>query len=112
VQPNDEQPFDVQLRNAEEQLHIVDALDAALRESGVMWELLGRASGTDDARQLLRDRFGFTALQATAVLDLQFRRGTKLGRQLIAQQRRELGELVDHLRVLATQDGDSSPAPG
>jgi len=60
------------------------------------------ASDPESARRDLERRFGFTETQATAVMDLQFRRVTTSDRQKIEQQRQAL---ADRLLVLEAELG-------
>jgi DNA gyrase subunit A len=85
-------------------LHLYDGLVAALNDPIAMLEVLLRAEDPDDARLGLGNRFGLDHIQARAVLDMQFRRATKLDRTRIREQRKDLAEQLDYLRGLA---GDS-----
>jgi DNA gyrase/topoisomerase IV subunit A len=46
------------------------------------------ASDPDTAGRALQQRYGFTELQATAVMEMQFRRVTALDREKIEHRRR------------------------
>lgn len=52
------------------------------------------ASDPEAAGRALQQRFGFTELLAVAVMDMQFRRMTAIGRHKIEQRRQELAARV------------------
>jgi DNA gyrase/topoisomerase IV subunit A len=94
---NEELPLAVEIRNTEGQLHVYDGLMAAMRDPRAMLDVLLEAEDIDAARSELRTRLGIDELQANAVLDLQFRRATKLERGKIEERR---DEIVAHLEFL------------
>ena len=55
------------------------------------------ADDSDAARAALQERFDIDELQATALMDAQFRRATRRDREKIEHSRTEL---LDHLRYL------------
>jgi DNA gyrase/topoisomerase IV subunit A len=79
---------------AEQRLPIIAAVDTALRHPQEVLELVQAAEDDDDAIAALRKRFGFTDVQATVVMDAQWRRLTAKNRRDIAD---ELSRLLDVL---------------
>ena len=95
---------DVELRDALYQLQVYEALAVATNDAhGALDAILG-ASDSESGRRALEERFGFTEMQATAVLDLQFRRVTEIDRQKIEQRRQEL---CDRVLLLEAELGGS-----
>jgi DNA gyrase subunit A len=85
---------DVELRNAVYQLQVYEAIAVAAGDAhGTLDAILG-ASDPDAARLVLRQRYGFTELQAVAVMDLQLRRVTAIDREKIELRRQELAARV------------------
>ena len=90
---------DVELRNAQYQLRIYEAIAIATNDAhGALEAVLG-ASDPDAARRALQHRYGFTELQATAVMDMQFRRVTAIDREKIEQRHQELASRVTALEA-------------
>ena len=94
-------PLPEDIQRSEEQLALYDGLVAALNDPIAMLEVLLRAEDPDDARLCLGNRFGLDHIQATAVLDMQFQRATKLDQTRFREQREDLAERLDYLRGLA-----------
>ena len=87
------------LREMREREQIVAALAVALADWRGVLEVVETAATESDAQAALTSAFGFTPVQATAVLSSQFRRVSQLDRDRIAaeleQLRRDIGELGD-----------------
>ena len=94
---NEELPFDVEIRRTEESLHIFEALAKVMQEPHALLDLVLQADDAEAARGDLRERFALDEVQATAALDLQFRRASRLERQKIAER---IDELIGHLAHL------------
>ncbi len=97
---NNELPLADEIRQTDEQLHIYDGLARAIEEPHAALDIVLQAEDPDTASAALRDRFGLDRIQATAVLDLQFRRATRLDRRKIDDRRRELTDHAAFLRTL------------
>jgi DNA gyrase subunit A len=87
-----------ELEQLEEEISIYEALIRALEEPHETLDLLLAAADADEAMDALQTRFGFTSLQAHAVVDLQFRRSTLRDRRLAVQHLEELRAVVDQVR--------------
>lgn len=84
----------VELRNRLHELHIYEAFAVATDDAlGTLDVMLG-AADPEAARQGLQRRYGFSELQAVAVMDMQFRRVTVIDREKIEQRRQELAARV------------------
>jgi len=103
-QGNDEASLADEIRNAEERLHIFNALGEALSDPHEVLQLLMDADDPDLAGEALREKYGFDLVQAQAVLDSQFRRVTKRDLRRVLHGRDELAE---HLRRLASGTSDT-----
>lgn len=99
---NEKLPLELEIQQAEDQLHIWDGIVRAIREPQVFVEVVLAAATTDSARTALQARFGVDELQATAMLDLQFRRATREDSERIEVRRRELVDHLAYLRSLTT----------
>jgi DNA gyrase subunit A len=89
-----------EIRSTEEQLRIYEALVLALHQPVATLDLLLNAEDAEEARKRLSARFGLDVVQATAVMEIQFRRATRLDRANITQRRDELSEHLEYLRGL------------
>jgi DNA gyrase/topoisomerase IV subunit A len=77
------------LRMARQQVHIHDAIVTAANDAHAVLDILLDAADPDAARQALRERYGFSDVQASAVLDVQLARVTASQRQRIEQHLHE-----------------------
>jgi DNA gyrase/topoisomerase IV subunit A len=93
---------EVELRNALYQLQVYEAIAVATNDAHSTLDAMLGASDPGAAQRELKERYGFSDIQAAAVMDVQFRRVTAIDRQKIEQRRRELAERV---RVLEKELG-------
>lgn len=91
--------LDAQLRDASYELQIWEAVDVAANDAHGALDAVMRASDPDAASRALHQRYGFTEVQARAVLDMQFRRVTAIDREKIVQRRQELATRVKVLEL-------------
>lgn len=96
--PDNEPGIEDQLRMAEEQLHIYDAIAAAAADPQEVLRVIFQADDPDHARRALCERYSFDEMQANAVLDMQFRRTTRRDRARIHTGREEIATAIDDLR--------------
>jgi len=85
---------DVELRNTRRQLQVYEAIAVATNDAHAALDAMLGAPNPESARRALEQRFGFTEVQATAVLEMQFRRVTAIDRQKIEQRRQELAARI------------------
>ena len=85
---------DDELRSLQYQLQVYEALAVAIGDAHAALDAMLEASDPEAARQELERRYGFTEMQATAVMEMQFRRVTALEGQKIEQRRHELAARV------------------
>ena len=88
------------IQRTEEQLHLYDDLVAAFNDPIAMLEVLLSAEDPADARLGLAQEVRPGPVQARAVLDLSFRRATKLDQTRIRKQCEDLAEQITTSGVL------------
>ena len=89
--------FELERRKA--RLHIVEGLLKALDVLDEVIATIRRSSTADTARTNLMRKFGFSELQATAILDMQLRRLAALERRRLADEQKELNSRIQYLEV-------------
>jgi len=90
--------FELEKRRA--RLHIVEGLLKALDMLGQVIETIRRSRTADTARANLMKNFGFTEIQATAILDMQLRRLAALERKHLEDEHKELKTRIKYLEGL------------
>jgi DNA gyrase subunit A len=90
--------FELERRRA--RLHIVEGLLKALDILDEVIDTIRRSRTVDTARTNLMKNFGFTEIQATAILDMQLRRLAALERRRLAEEEKELKQRIKYLEGL------------
>lgn len=85
------------LQDVLRQVHIYEAIATATSEPHAVLDIMLTASNPDAANRSLMDRFAFTEVQASAVMEMQFRRLTATDREKLEQRHHELTALVTDL---------------
>jgi DNA gyrase subunit A len=94
-----------ELRKAEARAHVLEGLKIALDHLDEVITLIRGAKNPPEARTGLIERFGLTAIQAQAILDMQLQRLTGLERQKILDELAELAKTIERLRaILGSED--------
>jgi DNA gyrase subunit A len=92
------------LRKAEERAHILEGLKLALDHLDEVIETIRRSKTPPEAKEALRERFGFSEVQAQAILEMRLQRLTGLERQKIVEEYQETLQLIERLRqILASE---------
>jgi len=92
------------LKKAEARAHILEGLRLALDHLDEVIKLIRASKVTSEARDGLMATFGFSQLQAQAILEMQLQRLTGLERQKILDELAELLKVIEHLRgILASE---------
>jgi len=94
-----------ELRKAEEQAHVLEGLAIALDHLDEVIALIRGAKSRDEASSGLITRFGMSAIQAKAVMEMQLQRLTSLERQKIIDDLKELQILIADLRDILSKRG-------
>jgi DNA gyrase subunit A len=93
-----------ELRKAREREHILLGYQIALDHIDEIIELIKKANDREVARQGLIATFGFSELQAKAILEMQLQRLTGLERQKILDELAEVQKLIARLKeILASE---------
>jgi DNA gyrase subunit A len=92
------------LKKAEARAHILEGLRLALDHLDEVIKLIRASKVTSEARDGLMVTFGFSQVQAQAILEMQLQRLTGLERQKILDELAELVKEIEHLRsILASE---------
>jgi DNA gyrase subunit A len=89
-----------ELRKAEERDHIVQGLLVALANIDEVIKIIRGAADVDDARAKLMARFELSDVQANYILDMPLRRLTRLERQKLEDEHKELLATIRRLKAL------------
>ena len=80
--------------------HILEGYKIALDHLDEVIKTIRASKDTDDAKKSLMEKFGFTEIQAVAILDMQLRRLSALEREKIEEEYRKIGEQIAYLTDL------------
>jgi DNA gyrase subunit A len=89
-----------ELEKARARAHVLEGLLIALANLDDVIQTIRESPDADVAKERLISRFGLSAIQAQAILDMQLRRLAALERQKIEEEHRNLLELIAHLEDL------------
>ena len=93
-----------ELKKARARAHILEGLKKALDVMDAIIKLIRASGTTDEAKQGLISQFGFSELQAQAILDMQLRRLAALERQKIIDEYEGLIKLIAELDEIINND--------
>jgi DNA gyrase subunit A len=89
-----------ELRQAEKRAHVLEGYLKALDNLDAIIALIRAAADTDEARTGLMSEFGFSEIQAQAILDLRLRALTALERGKVEAEYKDLRERIAELRAI------------
>ncbi len=89
-----------ELRKAEERDHIVQGLLIALQHIDEVIRIIRGSSDSDEARTKLMKKFKLSEIQANYILDMPLRRLTRLERQKLEDEHKELLATIKRLKAL------------
>ena len=92
------------LDKAEARAHILDGLLRALDHLDQIIALIRASRTPGEAKSGLMESFGFSGIQAQAILDLRLQRLTQLERQSLADERETLRQAIDRYRAILASD--------
>lgn len=95
-----------ELRSARARAHILEGLLKALDHIDEIIQTIKKSPDSETAKTNLMDKFGFTEIQAQAILDMQLRKLAALERQKIQDEYDELMKRIDTLLKLITNTGN------
>ncbi|KKS77678.1 MAG: gyrase subunit A protein [Candidatus Woesebacteria bacterium GW2011_GWC1_42_9] len=85
------------LTSAKRRSHILEGLKIALDNLDEVIKTIRKSRTQEDAKSNLIKKFGLSAVQATAILDMQLRRLAALEREKIEKEYKEIQELIKKL---------------
>ncbi|MDP3994247.1 MAG: DNA gyrase subunit A [bacterium] len=88
------------LTEAKKRAHILEGLKIALDNLDAVIKTIRASKTQDDAKQNLINKFDLSAIQATAILDMQLRRLAALEREKIEKEYGEMKKLIDKLTAI------------
>ncbi len=94
-----------ELKAAKARAHILQGLLKALDIIDEVIDTIRKSQSTDDAKKNLVSKFGFSEIQAQAILDMQLRKLAALERQKIQDEYNELMKRIDFLIALINNTG-------
>lgn len=86
-----------ELTEAKKRAHILEGLKIALDNLDAVIKTIRESKTQEDAKNNLITRFKLSAIQATAILDMQLRRLAALEREKIEKEYEEIKKLIDQL---------------
>jgi DNA gyrase subunit A len=93
-----------ELRKAEARAHILEGLKMALDHLDQVIALIRASRNPAEAREGLMATFGFSQIQAQAILDMQLQRLTGLERQKIEDELAEVLKTIERLRTILANE--------
>lgn len=91
-----------ELDKAEARAHILEGLKIAIDNIDEVIQII--RSSYDDAKEKLIERFGFSEIQAQAILDMQLKRLSGLQREKIEEEYNELMKLIAYLKEVLSSE--------
>jgi DNA gyrase subunit A len=89
-----------ELRKAEERDHIVQGLLIALQHLDAVIKIIRGSRDAEEARTKLMEQFKLTEIQANHILDMPLRRLTRLAREELEREHKELLATIRRLKAL------------
>lgn len=89
-----------ELTAAKKRAHILEGLKIALDNLDEVIKTIRNSKTQEDAKNNLMSKFGLTAIQANAILDMQLRRLAALEREKIEKEYEEVKKLIDQLTLI------------
>jgi len=94
-----------ELDQAEKRAHILEGLLKALDQIDEVIALIRASRTPDEAREGLIETFGFTEIQARAILDMRLQRLVGLERDKLRDEYEELMKMIDYYRSVLSDEG-------
>lgn len=95
----EDRPVTERLQQARQRRHVVAAVSTGAESWTDVLALVAGSPDDETAQARLQDQFGLDDIQATAVLDTQFRRVAGQGRQRLADELSSLDEEIARLEA-------------
>jgi DNA gyrase subunit A len=94
-----------ELDQAEKRAHILEGLLKALDHIDEVIALIRASRTPDDAREGLMEEFGFTEIQARAILDMRLQRLVGLERDKLRAEYDELMKMIEYYKKVLSDEG-------
>lgn len=94
------------LKKAREREHILEGLKKALDAIDEIIALIRKSKDTEDAKNNLIKKFGFTEIQAQAILDMQLRKLAALERQKIEDELKEIQKNIKSYLIILSKPAE------
>ena len=94
-----------ELEQAEKRAHILEGLLKALDHIDEVIALIRASRTPDEARDGLMEKFGFTELQARAILDMRLQRLVGLERDKLRSEYEELMKMIEYYKKVLSDEG-------
>lgn len=92
------------LDKAEKRAHVLEGLKIALENIDEVIKIIKESANVDTARTRLMDRFEFSEIQATEILNMRLQRLTSLETQKILDELAEVLKLIEELKALLASE--------
>ncbi len=89
-----------ELKQAEDRAHILEGLLKAIDHIDEVIKIIRESADSDDAQHRLMERFGFSVVQANAILAMRLRRLTGLEREELETEYRGLLKEIERLQTI------------
>jgi DNA gyrase subunit A len=94
------------LEKAQHQLHILEGYLKAISILDDIIEIIRESESEKIAKETMMRRFGFSEIQAQAILDMRLGRLTKLERETITKQYEETRKLAEKLKLILEDENE------
>jgi len=94
-----------ELEQAEKRAHILEGLLKALDHIDEVIALIRGSRTPDEARDGLMEKFGFTEIQARAILDMRLQRLVGLEREKLRAEYDELMKMIEYYKQILSDEG-------
>jgi len=94
-----------ELEQAEKRAHILEGLLKALDHIDEVIALIRGSRTPDEAREGLMEKFGFTEIQARAILDMRLQRLVGLEREKLRAEYDELMKMIEYYKKVLSDEG-------
>lgn len=91
-------------KKAADRLHIVDGLIKALEDIDNIIALIKKSGSAAEAKSALIEKYGFTEVQAKAILDMKLSRLAKLEKVELENEQAELIDIINQLTALISSE--------
>lgn len=88
------------LEKSENRIHILQGLDKALSNINLLIRLIKNSNSTEEASKSIRKEFNLTKIQAQAILEMKLQRITKLERESLKKEIKEIEGVIKGYKLI------------